>query len=748
MRQKLTLLTKTMLLLCALMAGSGSAWAEDADVTYDFTDNSWSVSNGSLSNGTISFTGTGDANFKMNTGYFMMGKSGAYINFPTYSSPVEKIVVTGNSNASASTVMNIYVGENAASTATTGSTGTNAYEIASSYQAAGTQYTLKVTSNHNAQITKIEIFYATQSSTWTVTYNGNGADSGSVPTDGNTYNATNNTVSVLGNTGNLAKTGYTFGGWNTKADGTGTTYAANETFTISASTTLYAKWEANTYNVILPAEDEYGTYTMDATNPVAYDTKVKLAFTPKTGYENYAATWSVNGSAISGNSFTMPDEAVTVTVSLEEVFIWDLTTDSYNADPTEETIQWSSTYATMKNERNGSSNTKVTNYIPNSQSSTRMYSGNKLTLTPASGYTIKKVEFTAMSTSYATAFGNSTWTNATASVESGVVTVTPTNGAIAFSATIGGTCGFSSVKVMYEADTTPVVGLSTTAIDAACTETEGTIDVTYVNIADNSSATVFFCDAQGTAASYGWISAEINNDKDIYYLIDANSGDERTAYMKVKVGEIYSDLVTITQAKYVQATSYTLTTTVVPGRHYIIVGSNNNVYKAMGAQGDKNRAAVGITVNNGSTTIASDAGVSEVLLGVDDNGYFTFYDEENDGYLYASCGTGTGNTMNVQSTLDDYGRWTISTDNNGALIIKAQSGSKNQLQYNSGNSIFSCYSATQKNVYLYERDGDTGSQDFTATINAACTDGQGKYYATFSAPFAFTVPHLALPCLR
>lgn len=137
------------------------AWADNnPDVTYDFTGSDWTVSNGTLSNGTVSFTGEGSANFKMNSGYFMMGKSGAYLNFPTYSSAVSKIVITGNNNASSNVVQNIYVGNNAVSTATTGATGTNTYNIASTSQTAGTQYTLKVTSNHNTQITKIEIYYA------------------------------------------------------------------------------------------------------------------------------------------------------------------------------------------------------------------------------------------------------------------------------------------------------------------------------------------------------------------------------------------------------------------------------------------------------------------------------------------------------------------------------------------------------------------------------------------------------------
>ena len=78
---------------------------------------------------------------------------------------------------------------------------------------------------------------------YTVTYNGNGNTGGSVPTD-NTHYATNGTgtVTVRGNTGNLVRTGYTFTGWNTAADGSGTDYAANATFTIYENVTLYAQW--------------------------------------------------------------------------------------------------------------------------------------------------------------------------------------------------------------------------------------------------------------------------------------------------------------------------------------------------------------------------------------------------------------------------------------------------------------------------------------------------------------------------
>ena len=78
--------------------------------------------------------------------------------------------------------------------------------------------------------------------TFNVIYEANGATSGNVPIDENNY-ILDATVTVLGNTGNLQKTHYSFVEWNTQADGNGTPYQAGETFTITEDVTLYAIWE-------------------------------------------------------------------------------------------------------------------------------------------------------------------------------------------------------------------------------------------------------------------------------------------------------------------------------------------------------------------------------------------------------------------------------------------------------------------------------------------------------------------------
>lgn len=93
--------------------------------------------------------------------------------------------------------------------------------------------------------TLLGVSYSAGVSTYTVTYDGNGNTGGSVPVDASSPYDENDTVTVLGNTGSLVKTGYTFDGWNTAADGSGTDYAPAATFQMPASnTTLYAQWAA------------------------------------------------------------------------------------------------------------------------------------------------------------------------------------------------------------------------------------------------------------------------------------------------------------------------------------------------------------------------------------------------------------------------------------------------------------------------------------------------------------------------
>ncbi|GAA0381857.1 InlB B-repeat-containing protein [Bacillus horti] len=81
--------------------------------------------------------------------------------------------------------------------------------------------------------------------TYTVTYHGNKNTAGSVPVDHIIYKE-GDTVTILGNTGNLEREGYTFTGWNTQPDGNGLNYVAGDLFQIEGDIILYAKWKDST----------------------------------------------------------------------------------------------------------------------------------------------------------------------------------------------------------------------------------------------------------------------------------------------------------------------------------------------------------------------------------------------------------------------------------------------------------------------------------------------------------------------
>ena len=157
--------------------------------------------------------------------------------------------------------------------------------------------------------------------TYTVRYSGNGNTSGSVPTDPTNYEY-GQTVTVLGNTGNLEKTGYSFSGWNTMPDGTGTTYAQAQTFTMgSATVILYAKWTANaTYAVTYNGNgsDRRTTPPIDDTNYEPGQTVTVLGNTgnlTKSGYSFTGWNTEANGTGttyLQGQTFLMASADVTL----------------------------------------------------------------------------------------------------------------------------------------------------------------------------------------------------------------------------------------------------------------------------------------------------------------------------------------------------------------------------------------------------------------------------------------------------
>ena len=149
--------------------------------------------------------------------------------------------------------------------------------------------------------------------TYTVSYNANGgssAPSSQTKTYGTDLTLTSSTPT---------RTGYTFAGWNTASDGSGTNYSAGGSYTSNAAVTLYAKWTVNSYAYTLGTGTGVSTTGSTASGSKNYGTTITLKATANTGY-----TWTrwtssntnlVANQTTANTTFSMPAGALTMTPS-------------------------------------------------------------------------------------------------------------------------------------------------------------------------------------------------------------------------------------------------------------------------------------------------------------------------------------------------------------------------------------------------------------------------------------------------
>ena len=216
-------ITKPLLVACALLAMSGNAWGK-----YSFT---WNAK-------TAVGKGSGTAKVEIRTTEISCDKS---------QSTTGSTLVTATYTASGSIGNGGLVLSRYAKFTATPSTGyhfvgwytnkdcTEGEQKANSYSTGSAKPSNNGTSNLGSYYAKFEI------NTYTVKFNSNGG-SGSMSNQGFTYGAAQNLTANA-----FTKSGYVFLKWNTKADGTGTSYndkasVKNLTSTQGGEITLYAIW--------------------------------------------------------------------------------------------------------------------------------------------------------------------------------------------------------------------------------------------------------------------------------------------------------------------------------------------------------------------------------------------------------------------------------------------------------------------------------------------------------------------------
>ena len=155
---------------------------------------------------------------------------------------------------------------------------------------------VKVTKNatYTAQFTE-------ELRTYTVSFDGNGATSGTMASQ--TFTA-GKSAKLTSNS--FVKTGYIFNGWNTKANGTGTSYANNASYTATSNITLYAKWKA--------ANAAPTTPTVTLSSKTTSSFVVKAVSTDADG-DNLIYKLYVDGTLKSTSASTKSGTATTFTVT-------------------------------------------------------------------------------------------------------------------------------------------------------------------------------------------------------------------------------------------------------------------------------------------------------------------------------------------------------------------------------------------------------------------------------------------------
>ena len=144
--------------------------------------------------------------------------------------------------------------------------------------------------------------------TYTVTFEANGG-TGSMDDQTFTYGVAQN---LTENT--FTRTGYTFTGWNTQADGNGTSYAdgvdgSQMPADNGGTVILYAQWTINTYKITVQVAngcEDMGEVSGGGT--FEYGTTVPLSATAKSGYQ--FVKWEEDGETSVTREITVTDNAI------------------------------------------------------------------------------------------------------------------------------------------------------------------------------------------------------------------------------------------------------------------------------------------------------------------------------------------------------------------------------------------------------------------------------------------------------
>ena len=276
----------------------------------------------------------------------------------------------------------------------------------------------------------------------------------------------------------------------------------------------------------------------------------------------------------------------------------------------------------------------------------------------------------------------------------------------------------------------PSITIDPVTVEVDAEEHDGTLTVNYLNLGDEITAEVVLCDIEGSIATYDWFSAELNEDNNVYYIINANDGEARTAYFKVYAldsnsNDVYSNIVTVSQAAYVapvEPGNWVLTdlADLTAGDVFVIVGTYNVDGSSYAMANDKgtSSAPTAVEVTIAENTLAGD---------INENIQWNISGDAEVGYTFYPAGS--ANTWLYCTNSNNGVR--VGTNSNNIFVmedgyLKNDATSRYVGIYNSQD--WRCYTGTDGNIAgqsfaFYKKVSD----DVTYTKSVAAYEGDGGY---------------------
>ena len=248
-----------------------------------------------------------------------------------------------------------------------------------------------------------------------------------------------------------------------------------------------------------------------------------------------------------------------------------------------------------------------------------------------------------------------------------------------------------------------LITVSNTSVNVTADGGDGIIEVTYTNI---GTPQLNYFDANGEPAEYDWIVADIDNDDwNIEYVVEENTGEERTAYIQIfgygpNDTEVYSEMITITQAAYVapaESKTYQKVTSTkdITDGNYLIVYEGNDTHAAVAFNGSL--GALDVSSNTVSVVIDDDV--------IEDNNDAYFTIDVTNGSIKSASGIYIGVESNANglktSTTSDYTN-TFEIDGSGYAVIASDQGPTMRYNYASDQQRFRFYKTGQQPIALYK----------------------------------------------